>query len=278
MCKNHIYFQFTFAKSLFKYLGFHEDFCQGIKNDAKIKAICNLFFLKRHFYKSRIFEYIKKFHIFIIPFLSNFSLHGTHLGDHGVEVMLPALRSHPNLQSLDLGDCHIGDEGIKHICTLLEPVDDKDGIQDLTLSANHSITAYGWTHLAMAIAANSQIKGLYLDYNHIGDYGAGIFSVAMAANRNLERLDLEGTGITDKGAKLLASSIKTHCKKLQELVLAENPISEDLVESITDSLMIKASESIENGHDTSKSSENGSPKVAKQSPRNGETESIAETQ
>lgn len=124
----------------------------------------------------------------------------------------------------------------------------------------------------MAIAANSQIRGLYLDYNNIGDYGAGIFSVAMASNKNLERLDLEGTGITDNGAQLLASSIKKYCRKLQELVLAENPISEDLVELINDSLMFKASETIKN---SDKSSENGSPRLAKPSPRSEETEVIA---
>ena len=194
------------------------------------------------------------------------SLHGTHLGDHGLEVLLPALRSHPNLQSLDLGDCQIGDDGIQHICRLLVSNDSKDNIQDLTLSANQNVTAYGWTQLAMAIAANSQIRGLYLDYNNIGDYGAGIFSVAMAANKNLERLDLEGTGITDKGAQLLSSSLKQYCKRLQELVLAENPISEDLVERINDSLICKVSESIANGEE---SDNNGPPKHPKQSPRGG---------
>lgn len=199
------------------------------------------------------------------------SLHGTHLGDHGIEVLLPALRSHPNLQSLDLGDCHIGDEGIKHICTLLKPSDDKEGIQDLTLSANPNVTAYGWTQLAMAMSANSQIRGLYLDYNHLGDYGAGIFSVAMAANRHIERLDLEGTGITDKGAKLLQCSIQKYCKKLQELVLAENPINEDLVELINDSLAVKANESIENGDSKE---EDEKPKTPKQSPRKEENEVV----
>jgi Ran GTPase-activating protein (RanGAP) involved in mRNA processing and transport len=157
-------------------------------------------------------------------------------------MLLPALCSHPNLQSLDLGDCQIGDEGIQHVCALLVPSEDKESIQDLTLSANHRITSYGWTQLAMAIAANSHLRGLYLDYNHVGDYGAGIFSVAMAANRNIERLDLEGTGITDKGARLLASSLVRYCKRLQELVLAENPISADLIEQIDDSITVVATE------------------------------------
>lgn len=182
--------------------------------------------------------------------LSNFSLHGTNLGDHGIEMLLPALRSHPNLQSLDLGDCQIGDQGIQHICSLLvpaAPTEDKENIQDLTLSANHKITAYGWTQLAMAVAANSKVRGLYLDYNYIGDYGAGILSVAMAANKYIERLDLEGTGITDKGARLLASTLVKYCKRLQELVLVENPISADLLEQISDSLIVSASE---NGNST----------------------------
>lgn len=191
-----------------------------------------------------------------------FSLHGTNLGDHGIEMLLPALRSHPNLQSLDLGDCQIGDDGIQHICSLLIPAEDKEYIQDLTLSANHKITAYGWTQLAMAVAANSKVRGLYLDYNYIGDYGAGILSVAMAANKYIERLDLEGTGITDKGARLLASSLVKYCKRLQELVLAENPISADLLEQISDSIIVSASE---NGnsteHDSDIASHKASPKA-----------------
>ncbi|EDO33124.1 predicted protein [Nematostella vectensis] len=180
-------------------------------------------------------------------------LHGTNLSDGCLEMLIPSIQGHPNLQSLDLGDCQIRDEGIQHICALLSPADDKAGVQDLTLSANPAVTPYGWTQLAVAMAANPQIKCLYLDYNNIGDYGAGVFSVAMAANTGLERVDFEGTGITDKGAMVLANVVKCHCKNLQELVLAENAISTDLIDQITGCLATGA----ENGDDMDASGENG---------------------
>ena len=48
---------------------------------------------------------------------------------------------------------------------------------NFTLSANQGVTHLGWTQLAIAIAANSQLQNLYLDYNNISDYGAGELSV-----------------------------------------------------------------------------------------------------
>ena len=48
---------------------------------------------------------------------------------------------------------------------------------NFTLSANHGVTHLGWTQLTIAIAANSQLQNLYLDYNSISDYGAGELSV-----------------------------------------------------------------------------------------------------
>ena len=63
------------------------------------------------------------------------------------------------------------------ICTLLPSTEGNEGLVELTLSANHGVTHLGWTQLAMAIAANSQLQNLYLDYNNISDYGAGELSI-----------------------------------------------------------------------------------------------------
>ena len=63
------------------------------------------------------------------------------------------------------------------ICTLLPSTEGNEGLVELTLSANHGVTHLGWTQLAIAIAANSQLQNLYLDYNNISDYGAGELSV-----------------------------------------------------------------------------------------------------
>ena len=174
-----------------------------------------------------------------------FSLHGTSLGDEGLECLMPALQTHPKLQSLDVGDCQLGDDGIRQICTLLPSSEEKKGLMELTLSANQNVSPQGWTQLAIAIAANSQLQSLYLDYNNIGDYGAGVLSVAMAENSTLERVDLEGCGVGEKGGELFFAVIANYPTKMQELVLFENNISAELIGQINDCLNQKSQDSVE---------------------------------
>lgn len=76
------------------------------------------------------------------------------------------------------------------------------GVLELTLSANPAITSTGWSLLFCAIAASSRLRVLNIDYNNIGDYGAGLFSVAMAGSRSIHTVDMEGCGITESGAKV----------------------------------------------------------------------------
>lgn len=165
-----------------------------------------------------------------------YSLHGTSLGDEGLECLMPALQAHPKLQSLDLGDCQLGDDGIRQICTLLPSSDGRGGLLELTLSANQDVSPQGWTQLAIAIAANSQLQCLYLDYNNIGDYGAGVFSVALAASSTLERVDLEGCGIGARGGEMFFTVIANYPTKMVELVLFENNVSAELIGQINDCL------------------------------------------
>ena len=165
------------------------------------------------------------------------SLHGTKLGDEGLEMLLPTLHAHPKLQSLDLGDCRLGDEGVRQLCTLLPPSEDKAHLTELTLSANGKVTPHGWAHLAIAMAAASCLRCLYLDYNTVGDFGATAFAVALTSCKSLERVDLEGSGITEFGATLLFDVVANYPTKLQELVLSENDISKDLLGQINDCLV-----------------------------------------
>jgi len=74
------------------------------------------------------------------------------------------------------------------------------------MSANSDITPKGWSKLAVAIAASSTLRELYLDYNTLGDYAASCILVALTAHRRIEVLDLEGTGITDHTAQVRKQS------------------------------------------------------------------------
>lgn len=190
----------------------------------------------------------------MFPFF--FSLHGTSLGDEGLECLMPSFQIHPRLRSLDLGDCQLGDDGIRQICTLLPPTDGRDGLLELTLSANQDVSPQGWTQLAIAIAANSQLHCLYLDYNNIGDYGAGVFSVALAASSTLEKVDLEGCGIGERGGEMFFTVVAYHRTKLDELILFENNISAELIGQISDCLSHKSQGCEEQDMDKSRREDN----------------------
>lgn len=163
-------------------------------------------------------------------------LHGSPLTDAGLALLNPALAVHPSLVSLDLGDCMLGDEGVNLICGLLPPDGAKSGLKELTLSANPAVTAKGWARLAIAVAHSSQMRVLNLDYNPLGDHIAGMLTVAVASSRTLEVLDLEGTGLTNTSAQILLDMVENYPTTLRTLILAENDISTDLQQQISDLL------------------------------------------
>ncbi|XP_067841331.1 leucine-rich repeat-containing protein 73 [Heptranchias perlo] len=163
-------------------------------------------------------------------------LHGSPLTDPGLAVLNPALSLHPSLISLDLGDCMLGDEGMNLICGLLPPDGAKSGLKELTLSANPAITVKGWAHLAIAVAHSSQLRVLNLDYNPLGDHIAGMLAVAVASSRSLEVVDLEGTGLTNHSAQIFLDMVENYPTSMRTLILAENKISSELQQQISDLL------------------------------------------
>jgi Ran GTPase-activating protein (RanGAP) involved in mRNA processing and transport len=166
-----------------------------------------------------------------------FSLHGNSLSDDGMKCLVNALQAHPKITSLDVGDCALTDDGLQHICILLPPEEGKTCLHTLTLTGNKNITQMGWSYFAIAIAASSRLRNLYLDYNKIGNYGTGVLAVAMAASATLEKVDFEGCGITESGAELLFDLVANYPTSLKEINLADNDISEELQEQIKQCLM-----------------------------------------
>ncbi|XP_058879826.1 leucine-rich repeat-containing protein 73-like isoform X2 [Acipenser ruthenus] len=135
-------------------------------------------------------------------------LHGSPLTDAGLTCLNPALSTHPSLVSLDLGDCMLGDEGLQLICGMLPPDGAKSGLKELTLSANPAVTSKGWARLAIAVAHSSQLRVLNLDYNPLDVCFPQIF------------LDM----------------VENYPTCLRMLILAENNISTELQQQISDLL------------------------------------------
>ena len=152
--------------------------------------------------------------------------------DDGIKCLVNALQNHPQISTIDVGDCELTDDGLQQICILLPPDEGKMCLNTLTLTGNKNITQMGWTYLAIAIAASSKLQNLYLDYNKIGNHGAGVLAVALASSTMLEKVDLEGCGITDPGAELLFDVVANYPTSLKEINLMDNDISDELLEQI----------------------------------------------
>ncbi|XP_054881679.1 leucine-rich repeat-containing protein 73-like isoform X2 [Poeciliopsis prolifica] len=196
--------------------------------------------------------------------LQTLFLHGSPLLDAGLEALNPALAAHPALVCLDLGDCLLGDAALALICGMLPPDGAKSGLRELTLSANPRISTKAWARFSVAVAHSSQLRVLNLDYNPLGDQIASMLAVAVASSRTLEVLDLEGTGLTHQSAQVLTiffllfllflsgltahvlvlvlvlqvflDMVENYPTCLRVLVLAENKVSPELQQQISDLL------------------------------------------
>ena len=88
----------------------------------------------------------------------------------------------------------------------------------------------------MALAHFTNLTKLYLDYNSIGDFGAGLFAVSLSSCKSLKYIDFEGCSITDAGAELLCDAIESYNVTLHDLNLAENEISDEIIKEMKECL------------------------------------------
>lgn len=161
-----------------------------------------------------------------------------------------ALSNHPHVVTLDVGDSHISDDGLIHVTKLLARNGAKPGIttflllifllkvyliglQNLTLSANRSVTSFAWNLFFAAINHNDRLESLQIDYNELGDYAAAGLSVAIASCQQLHSLDIEGCSIGEQGARSLLFSLRTYNRTLRRLSIAENNISSQTINELS---------------------------------------------
>ncbi|XP_002164479.1 leucine-rich repeat-containing protein 73 isoform X1 [Hydra vulgaris] len=169
--------------------------------------------------------------------INTLTLHGNPLGDEGLTILVNAIENHHQLQTLDVGDCQLGDQAVSSLCSLLKYKSNEINLLELTLTGNRRVTQIGWASLAMAIAHGSRLQKLYLDYNDIGDFGAGLFAVALSSSPYLKYIDFEGCEISDAGAEMLCDSLECHNNTLLELNLQGNKIKEEILNEIKECLL-----------------------------------------
>ncbi|KAL5009394.1 hypothetical protein ScPMuIL_014975 [Solemya velum] len=165
-------------------------------------------------------------------------VHGNPLKDEGLKTIGRAVVKHPQICSVDFGDCMLGDDSIDTISELLASHGTKPGLTELCLSANPGITVKGWAKLSMVIAKSRWLKSLFVDFNKLGDAAAGFLLVALATSNSLEELDMEGTNVTDFTVELVLHWIQTHEAKLKMVRLDKNKVDPSLLQSLYSALNI----------------------------------------
>ena len=127
------------------------------------------------------------------PQLKRIDLDGMNIGGVSSTALSTLLRcSTTNLQSLDLTNCGIDDEGLE---TLSQSIRGSK-LQELKLMENQSITIRGWKAVSTLLATpDSNLKELASHGNDIGNEGVLVFANALASNSSLETLEISGYGI-----------------------------------------------------------------------------------
>jgi len=90
--------------------------------------------------------------------------------------------------------------------------------------------------LTNAIAKNTTIKRLWLQYNNISSKGAKYLANALKENNTLQSLYLSGNNIGDEGSKYIANMLPVN-KTLQRITLDTNNIGDQGAQSIATSLV-----------------------------------------
>jgi Ran GTPase-activating protein (RanGAP) involved in mRNA processing and transport len=154
-----------------------------------------------------------------------------------------------SLQTLDLGNCKLGDAGVKAIASALEK-NVNDTLAHLRLASNE-ITDEGagvlfsvlarcdntcvrevdleWnrlrdaSHMVDALRSNPSLQKLYLQWNKLGDKGAMALGQAMVNGAAISTLDLSHNDLSGECCEALARGLK--CSRfLKDLSLCGNPI------------------------------------------------------
>ena len=124
-----------------------------------------------------------------------------------------------SLQTLDLTDNHIGDEGVGYLAEALPQLPE---LEELFLQVNRFADV---GPLSLALPACSRLKELQLGGNRIACTGALALARALPRCPMLHILGLSGNVIADSGARAIASVLPS-CKQLRKLMMKMNAFRE----------------------------------------------------
>lgn len=135
--------------------------------------------------------------------LQELNLEGNRAGVEGARALAQRLRALPSLTTLNLVGNEIRDAGT----FALAPVFEIATLEVVDLSGN-LVTATGLRGLAPAVIACGSLKQLGLEWNLLGDGGAGVAAEIVRRSPRLERLALHDHTITMSGWRTLGEAAR----------------------------------------------------------------------
>ncbi len=133
---------------------------------------------------------------------------------------------------MDIGDCNLTDLCIPYVRETIHRSNQENGLVELTMSANQNMTPAGWAKIFIAVAASDSMKKFDADFNRLDDNCGYLIVAILSANQSIRSLDLECTGLTNKTAQMIFYVLRHYELILENLNLVNNPIDQQLVDSI----------------------------------------------
>lgn len=140
-----------------------------------------------------------------------------------LQLFINALEDMTEIEVLELRHNQLTDHDVAHLVA-------HKSLRKLNLEHNN-VTSIGAETIARALAT-SNLASLDLESNLIGDAGVTFLAEALKNGCQLTRLILEDCNITDVGANVLVDVLKHHASSLQELDIARNQISPEMMHKL----------------------------------------------
>ena len=164
--------------------------------------------------------------------LKSISLAGNPIGPNGIQCLIEEGNLH-HIQTVNLSDCDVGDEGVTTLGYYLQLKASK--VEHLKLDMN-TIGDIGLIALANGLKINQSMISLDLYCNDFGELGVkSLMSATCSRTSNLQILSLRANRIGDDGAKVIASKLN-RCTSLQSLNIGYNEIGDEGGIAIAESL------------------------------------------
>ncbi|KNC98480.1 uncharacterized protein SPPG_09355 [Spizellomyces punctatus DAOM BR117] len=172
--------------------------------------------------------------------LKRFSLARSHIGDEGLYVISPSLKTLRSLSILNFGACNLTAKGGAILADLLNgrAIKRQAAIWERTLRSTHFGTRSAFQTSSTSNSSQASVQGvpaaikrLILSHNDLGDTGVHYLMESLVEEIGLLALDLQFNAITDVGARVVEQVLHLN-KELVLVDLRSNSLDETLWDAV----------------------------------------------